>query len=320
MMAELLDAAWRALAVLAAFCVLPLLAGQAEHKVMGHMQGRVGPMEAGGFHGWAQLIADGVKFAQKQDTTPAAADRTVYRLAPAISLLPYLVALALLPWGPGMVAANPPASLLAVLAATAIGVIGTLMAGWSSGNRYSLLGGLRSAGQLVAYEVPLLLSAASVALAAGSLSLTAIVETWEWWWLFWQLPGAFVFLVAAFAELQRPPFDAPIADTELVMGPYTEYSGLRFALFLLAEYAGMVVMALLFTVLFLGGWSGPLPEYLGWLWTAMKASVVVFIFIWARVSWPRVREDQLQRLAWAGLVPVALAQLMLTALVVVMAL
>lgn len=317
---SLLEVTARSFAALAALLVLPLVAGQAEHKVMAHMQGRLGPMYAGGFHGWAQLVADGVKFVQKEDITPAAADRVVFRLAPAVALIPYLVALALIPIHPGLAAAEVPASLLLVLAVTGVGVLGTLMAGWASANKYALVGGMRSAAQLIAYELPLVLSVASIAMAAGTLSLAGVVQAWSPWWLIWQLPGAVVFLVAATAELQRTPFDAPVADSEVVMGPWTEYTGLRFAFFMLAEYAGMVVMGLLFGVLWLGGWQGPLADHLGWLWTLLKGSLVVFLVIWMRVSWPRMREDQLQRLAWVVLVPLALAQLALTAVgVVVMA-
>jgi NADH-quinone oxidoreductase subunit H len=316
-MNPVLDVVLRALAVLAAFLVLPLLVGQTEHKLMAHMQGRLGPMYAGGFHGWAQLVADGVKFVQKEDITPARADRVVFRLAPAVALIPYLVALAAIPVAPGVVGADVPASLLLVLAVMGVGIVGTLMGGWASANKYSLLGGMRAAAQLVSYELPRVLASASVALAAGTLSLTGIVEAWEPWWFLWQLPGAVVFLIAALAELQRPPFDMPIADSEIVFGVFTEYSGLRFAFFLLAEYAGIVVMSLLFSVLYLGGWAGPFPDTLGWLWTLLKGFLVAVVIIWMRVSWPRLREDQLQRLAWVVLVPVALAQLGLTAAVVV---
>jgi NADH-quinone oxidoreductase subunit H len=307
----------KAVVVLAAFLVLPLLVGQTEHKVMAHMQGRLGPMEAGGYHGWAQLVADGVKFTQKESVIPAAADGWVFRLAPGVALVPYLVALAAIPWSASWVAADVPLGLLFVLAVTAVGVLGTLMAGWGSGNKYSLLGGMRAAAQLVSYELPLALAAVSIALAAGTLSLGGIAEAWQWWWLVWQLPGALVFLLAAVAELQRVPFDAPIADSEVVMGPFTEYSGLRFALLLLAEYAGIVVMSLLFAVLFLGGWSGPWSDVLGPVWTLLKAGLVAVVIIWLRVSWPRVREDQLQRLAWLVLLPTALGQVALTAVGVV---
>lgn len=314
---SLLEITLRSLAALAAVLVLPLVAGQTEHKVMAHMQGRLGPMYAGGFHGWAQLVADGVKFVQKEDITPAAADQRIFRLAPAIALIPYVVAMALLPIHPGVAAAEVPASLLLVLAVIGVGVLGALVAGWASANKYALIGGMRAAAQLLAYELPLVLSVASIAMAAGTLSLSAVVEAWSPWWLLWQLPGAIVFIVAATAELQRPPFDAPIADSEVVMGPLTEYTGLRFAFFMLAEYAGMVVMGLLFATLWLGGWQGPLAEHLGWLWTLLKGSLVVLLIIWMRVSWPRLREDQLQRLAWTVLVPLALAQIALTAVGVV---
>lgn len=314
----LLEATLRAVAALAAFLVLPLLVGQAEHKVMAHMQGRLGPMYAGGFHGWAQLVADGVKFVQKEDITPRAADSWVFRLAPAVALVPYLVALALVPVHPGVAAVDVPGSLVLVLAATSVGALGTLMAGWSSANKYSLIGGLRAAAQLVSYELPIVLALASVALAGGSLSLAVLTERWSPLWLLWQLPGAVVFLVAAVAELQRPPFDMPVADAELVMGAWTEYTGLRFAFFLLSEYAGIVVMSLLFATLWLGGWHGPLPDALGWLWTLLKGFVVALLVIWVRVAWPRLREDQLQRLAWLWLVPLALGQLLLTGVGVVL--
>lgn len=308
----------KAVVVLAAFLTLPLAIGQTEHKVMAHMQGRLGPMEAGP-HGIAQLVADGIKFVQKEDVTPAAADRPVFRIAPAVALIPYLVALAVIPWSAAWVAADVPASLLLVLAVTSVGVIGTLMAGWGSGNKYSLLGGMRAGAQLVSYELPLILAAASVAMAAGTLSLTGIVQEWSWWWLLWQAPAAFVFLAASVAELQRTPFDAPVADGEIVFGPLTEYTGLRFAFFLLTEYAGMVLMSLLFTVLFLGGWRGPFADVavVGVLWTLVKASLVGALILWLRVAWPRVREDQLQKFAWLVLLPVALVQLAITGVGVV---
>jgi NADH-quinone oxidoreductase subunit H len=307
----------RAVVVVVAFLLLPLLVGQTEHKVMAHMQGRLGPMYAGGFHGWAQLVADGVKFAQKEEIVPAAADRPVFRLAPAVALVPYLVAMTAIPLSPRVVGADLDAGLLFVLAASAVGVLGVLMAGWSSANKYALLGAMRAAAQLLAYELPLVLAASSVAIAAGSVSLVAIGNAWHPWWLLWQAPAAFVFVVGGIAELQRPPFDMPLADSELVVGPYTEYAGLRFALFLLAEYAGIVVLSALVAVMFLGGWHGPGSGVLGPVWTLLKTGLVALVVIWLRVSWPRLREDQLQRLAWGVLVPVALAQLALTTVVVV---
>jgi NADH-quinone oxidoreductase subunit H len=316
-MPDLLDGVLRAVAVLVAFLVLPLVVGQTEHKVMAHMQGRLGPMYAGGFHGWAQLVADGVKFVQKEDITPAAADRRVFKLAPAVALVPYLVVMVAIPLAPHVVGADLDAGLLFVLAASAVGVLGTLMAGWSSANKYSLLGALRTAAQLLSYELPIVLAASSAAMAAGTLSLSGIAGAWEPWWLVWQAPALVTFFIAGVAELARTPFDMPVADSEIVFGPYTEYSGLRFAFFLLSEYAGIVVLAGLTTVLFLGGWQGPGPEWLGVVWTLVKVGLVSLVVIWLRVAWPRVREDQLQALAWKVLVPLTLAQLALTGVVVV---
>jgi NADH-quinone oxidoreductase subunit H len=317
-MPELLEVLLRVLVVLAAFLVVPLLVGQMEHKVMAHMQARVGPMYAGSFHGWAQLVADGVKFVQKEAVVPDAADRRIFQLAPAVAMIPYLVVLLAIPLGPGLVGQDLDVGLFFVLAVMGAGVLGTLMGAWASANKFSLLGGIRVAAQLVAYELPFVLAAASVAMAAGTLSLIGIVEAWSPWWLLWQAPAMVVFFVAGLAELQRPPFDMPIADAELVLGPYTEYGGLRFAVFLLAEYAGIVILSALTAVLFLGGWRGPFDEQLGWLWTLVKTGLVAFVVVWVRVAYPRLREDQLQRLAWQGLVPLALLQLAITAVGVVM--
>ncbi|MEU7989106.1 NADH-quinone oxidoreductase subunit NuoH [Streptosporangium canum] len=315
-MAGVLDAAVRLVGIVAVFLVLPLVAGQTEHKVMAHMQARLGPMYAGGFHGWAQLIADGVKFVQKEDVIPAAADRRVFALAPGVALIPYLVVMAVIPVGPGLVGVDLDVGLFFVLAVMGVGVLGSIMAGWSSGNKYSVLGGMRSAAQLMSYELPLVLAASSVAMAAGTLSLPGIVEAWQWWWLPWQAIGAVIFFVAGLAELRRPPFDMPIADSEIIMGPLTEYAGIRFALFMLAEYAGIIVVSALTAVLFLGGWHGPLLP--GPVWMLIKVFALVFVVIWLRVSFPRLREDQLQKLAWVGLVPLALIQLALTGVVKVL--
>ncbi|MGW0808367.1 NADH-quinone oxidoreductase subunit NuoH [Nonomuraea sp. NPDC002799] len=302
--------------ILIVFLALPLIIGQTEHKVMAHMQSRLGPMYAGGFHGWAQLIADGVKFAQKEDVIPAAADRRIFMIAPGVALIPYLVVLIAIPIDRDLVAVDLDLGLFFVLAVMGIGVLGSIMAGWASANKYSVLGGMRSAAQLMSYELPLVLAAASIAMAAGTLSIPGIVEAWQWWWLPWQAIGGVVFFLAGLAELRRPPFDMPIAESEIIMGPMTEYTGMRFALFMLAEYAGIVVLSFLTTVLFLGGWHGPfLP---GWLWTLIKVFLLAFVVIWLRVTYPRLREDQLQKLAWAVLVPLALLQLALTGVIKVL--
>jgi NADH-quinone oxidoreductase subunit H len=312
----MLDVVLSFAAILIVFLVLPLIVGQTEHKVMAHMQSRLGPMYAGGFHGWAQLIADGVKFAQKEDVIPAAADRRIFMIAPGVALVPYLLVLIAIPLDRGLVAVDLDLGLFFVLAVMGVGVLGAIMAGWASANKYSVLGGMRSAAQLMAYELPLVLAASSVAMAAGTLSIPAIVEAWQWWWLPWQAIGGVVFFVAGLAELRRPPFDMPIAESEIIMGPMTEYTGMRFALFMLSEYVGIVVLSFLTTVLFLGGWHGPLLP--GWLWTLVKVFALAFVVIWLRVTYPRLREDQLQKLAWAGLVPLALVQLALTGVVKVL--
>ncbi|MEU6715935.1 NADH-quinone oxidoreductase subunit NuoH [Nonomuraea sp. NPDC046802] len=299
--------------ILIVFLALPLIIGQTEHKVMAHMQSRLGPMYAGRFHGWAQLIADGVKFAQKEDVIPAAADRRIFMIAPGVALVPYLVVLIAIPIDRGRVAVNLDLGLFFVLAVMGVGVLGSIMAGWASANKYSVLGGMRSAAQLMSYELPLVLAASSVAMAAGTLSIPGIVEAWQWWWLPWQAIGGVVFFLAGLAELRRPPFDMPIAESEIIMGPMTEYTGMRFALFMLSEYVGIVVLSFLTTVLFLGGWHGPfLP---GWMWTLIKVFLLSFVVIWLRVTYPRLREDQLQKLAWAVLVPLALFQLALTGII-----
>jgi NADH-quinone oxidoreductase subunit H len=312
-MPEWLEVLLRLLVVVGAFLTLPLLVGQVEHKAMAHMQSRVGPMYAGMFHGIAQLVADGVKFVQKEDVVPTAADRTIFKLAPAVALIPYLVAMVAIPVGPGLVGEDLDLGLFFVLAVMGVGVVGTLMGGWASANKFSLLGGIRVAAQLMAYELPFVLAAASVAMAAGTLSLTGIVGEWAPWWLLWQGIAMVVFFVAGLAELQRPPFDMPVADAEIVFGPYTEYGGLRFALFILTEYAGIVLLSALTAVLFLGGWHGPFEDQAGWIWTLVKTFAIAFVVIWVRVAYPRMREDQLQRLAWTGLVPLALLQLAITA-------
>ncbi|MFD9944450.1 NADH-quinone oxidoreductase subunit H [Nonomuraea sp. NPDC059023] len=312
----MLDVILRFAVILAVFLLLPLIIGQTEHKVMAHMQSRLGPMYAGGFHGWAQLIADGVKFAQKEDVIPAAADRRVFMIAPGVALVPYLVVLIVIPIDKNGFGVNLDLGLFFVLAVMGIGVLGSIMAGWASANKYSVLGGMRSAAQLMSYELPLVLAASSVAMAAGTLSLPGILDQWQWWWLPWQAIGGVVFFLAGLAELRRPPFDMPIAESEIIMGPMTEYTGMRFALFMLAEYAGIVVLSFLTTVLFLGGWHGPLLA--GWIWTLIKVFLLAFVVIWLRVSFPRLREDQLQKLAWVGLVPLALVQLALTGVVKVL--
>ena len=251
--------------VMAFFLIVPLVVGYAEHKVLAHMQSRLGPMEAGAFHGWAQLIADGVKFIQKENVVPEAADRTIFTLAPAVAMVPYIAILVVLPFSDSLFALDLDIGIFFVMAMSSVSVIGVLMAGWSSANKFSLIGALRAAAQLIAYELPLVLAAAGVVMLSGVTSMVGIVEAQEsLWYVIPLFPLFLIFMLASLAELSRTPFDMPIADSEIIYGAYTEYGGLKFAFFLLAEYAGIVALSGIAAVLFLGGYQGlpgiPLPD------------------------------------------------------------
>lgn len=301
--------------VLVFFLVAPLGIGYMEHKVLAHMQARLGPMYAGGFHGWAQLMADGVKFIQKEDIVPAAADRWVFTFAPGVVLVPYIVTLVVIPFSPEIFALNLDVGIFFVLAMSSVGVIGTLMAGWASANKFSLIGALRAAAQLIAYELPLVLVAAAIVMEAGTLSLVGIVEDQRDLWNVvypWHLVGFLLFTIASLSELTRPPFDMPVADSEIIFGALTEYTGLKFAFFLLAEYGGIVVMSAIASVLFLGGYLAPpgLSFVPAPLWMAAKIGALSFFVIWFRATYPRLREDQLQRMSWLTMIPIALALIM----------
>src|ERR671919_2875662 len=333
-----LDLLLKVVVVVGFFLVVPLVAGYIEHKGLAHMQDRLGPMEALP-HGVGQLIADGIKFIQKEDIIPDAADRWVFSLAPGVALIPAIVVLAVVPLGPGLFAENLDVGLFFALAVSSVSVIGILMAGWASANKYSLMGGLRAAAQLIAYELPLVLAAAAVVLQAETLSFVGIVEQQFGFTAFgipvpYAVPhvvGISLFFVAALAELNRPPFDMPIADSEIIAGHMTEYTGLRYAFFMLTEYAGMVVLAALATVLFLGGWYiWPGISYpAGWpVWlTAIVAAGVsvgkimtlVFLMVWLRATFPRLREDQLQRMSWLVMIPLGLFNIVIVAIAKVVA-
>jgi len=302
----------KTVAVMGFFLVVPLGVGYIEHKGLAHMQARLGPMEAGRFHGWAQLVADGVKFIQKEDIVPEAADRHVFSLAPAVAMIPYIAILVVLPLGNTVFAENLDVGIFFVLAMSSVSVIGIMMAGWSSANKFSLIGALRAAAQLIAYELPLVIAAAAVVMQAGTLSMVGIAEAQQHlWFIIPQLPGFLIFMMAAFAELQRPPFDMPIADSEIIFGAYTEYTGLKFAFFLLAEYGGIVAFSGIAAVLYLGGYQ-PLPgiPIPGPLMMMGKIGALAFFFIWLRATYPRLREDQLQRFSWLALIPLSLALIM----------
>ena len=297
-----------------------MVIGFAEMKLSAKMQARVGPYFAGGRWGWAQLIADGVKFFQKEDLIPEEADRPVFKVAPVLVLVGTVALLVVIPFGPGLIFRDLSVGVFYALAISSLSTIGILMAGWSSANKYSLMGGLRAAGQLIAYELPLVLAVIGSVMLAGTMSMSGIVEAQieaGYPFVVFQFIGFTVFMIAALAELTRIPFDMPIAESELVMGYLTEYSGFRFLFFFLAEFANMFTLSAIAVTLFLGGyWLPGVPEdmlaYAGPVIVIGKTFILVFIMIWFRWTFPRFREDQLQGLAWKWLVPIALANILLT--------
>jgi NADH-quinone oxidoreductase subunit H len=320
-----------------------LAIGFGELKLSAKMQSRVGPYFAGGRYGWLQLIADGVKFIQKEDIIPEEADRPVFRWAPALVMAATVGLFIVIPfWPEGTIGTvefaqgsvrNLDVGIFFALAISSLSTIGVLMAGWSSANKYSLMGGLRAAGQLIAYELPLVLSVIGVVIMAGTMSLQGIVDAQGGFSFFGfdstslghivppffilQFVGFVIFFTAALAEMSRIPFDMPIAESELVTGYLTEYSGFRFLFFFLAEFANMFTMSALAVTLFLGGYLGPGVETypaLGPLYLVSKISILVFLMIWFRWTFPRFREDQLQNLAWKVLVPLGLANIVVTAI------
>ena len=289
-----------------------------ERKVIGDIQVRFGPSRVGPF-GLLQPIADGIKLMFKEDVVPANADRLIFFLAPALSFVPALIVFAVIPFGPSFVITDVNVGLLYVFAVASLGVYGSVLAGWASNSKYSLLGGLRSSAQMVSYELGLGLSVLGVVMMTGSLSLVDIVEAQKGTWLgilprwniFPQFLGFVIFLISSNAELNRAPFDLPEAETELVAGFHTEYSSMKFALFFMAEYANMIAAAALATTLFLGGWRGPLLPPV--IWFLLKVFAFIFLFIWLRATLPRFRYDQLMGFGWKVLLPLALANVMFTA-------
>ncbi|TYS69660.1 NADH-quinone oxidoreductase subunit NuoH [Sutcliffiella horikoshii] len=291
----------------------------AERKVMGFMQGRLGPNQVGGSWGLLQTVADVLKLLIKEDTIPKLADRPLYIIAPVIAFTPAFMVLATIPFTDRFQFADIGVGLLYYIAISGITTVGVVAAGWASNNKYSLLGGMRAAAQMISYEVPLVMSVIGVVLLAGSLNLNEIVAAQgeTFWFIILQPVGFLIFVIASVAELNRTPFDLPEAESELVAGYHVEYSGFRWAFFMLAEYVYLFAMASLTTVLFLGGWLPPF-EILGFIpgavWFALKFSVVVFVLIWIRVTFPRLRADQLMEFGWKVLLPVALANIFFSAI------
>jgi NADH-quinone oxidoreductase subunit H len=303
-------------------------------KMMSWMQSRLGPQEAGP-RGLLQLLADGVKFLQKEDIIPDNADRYVFKFAPFVVLVSTFLLYVIIPAGPDLIVEDLPAGVFFALAVSSLSVIGVLMAGWASANKYSLMGGLRAAGQLIAYELPMVLAVVGVVIQAGTLSMQGIVMAQADGEIFGfggfglpfvvtQFVGFAVFMVAVQAELTQPPFDMPVAESEIVGGYQVEYSGFRFLLFFLGEFATAFAFAAVASVLFLGGWYVPgidadsnLANIVGPGVLMAKVLLVSFLIFWFRFTYPRFREDQLQAFAWKWLIPISLANILFTSIAVV---
>jgi len=324
--------------VLLTVAVLTLL----ERKVLSWMQDRMGPMEVGPY-GILQPVADGLKLFFKEDIIPAGANKIMFGMAPILVLVPALIGFAVIPFGPSwnvevlgvqfkpFVISDINIGVLYILAFASIGAYGIILGGWASNSKYSLLGGLRSAAQLISYELNVGLAIVGVLLLSGSLSLVTITENqqggfWNWYAFappFPQFVAFVVFFIASIAETNRVPFDLPEAESELVAGFFTEYSGMRFAFFFLGEYANMILVSCVTTVLFFGGWDAPLPILqlpgdLAWIsgimWFALKVGFFLFLFFWIRATVPRLRYDQLMRFGWKVLLPIALGNVVITSI------
>jgi NADH-quinone oxidoreductase subunit H len=309
-----------------------------ERKVIAWAQSRLGPMRVGPY-GILQPVADAVKLMIKEDITPVLADKWVFTVAPIISMVPALIVYAVIPFGPEvnlfgrrvtLYITDVNVGLLYIVSVASIGVYGLILAGYASNSKYPLLASLRASAQLISYEVAVTLTLVSVIMVAGSLSMVSIVRAQEMqhvWYAFIQPVAFLIFFIGGLAETNRAPFDLPEAEQELTGGFHTEYSGMRFALFFLAEYANMIVVSSVATTLFLGGWLRPFPSVAwlsfldivpSWAWFLLKSFVFLYVFIWVRATLPRYRYDQLMRLGWKVLIPLAIANLVVTGIVMVL--
>jgi NADH-quinone oxidoreductase subunit H len=332
----------RVVLVFGALIVSVMLAVWAERKIVADMQTRLGPRRAGPF-GILVTLADGIKLFFKEGITPTEVERPVYILAPVLSLVPAFLAFAVVPFGAGVELfgrqipfqlADLNIGILWVLAMGSLAVYGVVLAGWSSGSAYPLLGGIRSSAQMISYEVGLALGVVAVLMYSGTLRMSEIVAAQEGflrigdvpilprWNIIPQFPAFLIFTTAALAETNRPPFDLPEAETELVAGYFTEYSGIRFAMFYLAEYIHTITVAAVAVTLFLGGWRGPVFDFLPWLWPLvwflLKVVAVIFLFVWVRATIPRFRYDRLMSFGWKILIPWGLVWVLATGAIVVL--
>lgn len=283
-----------------------------ERKVSAAIQQRLGPMEVGPY-GLLQTLADAVKLMGKELITPTSVNRIVFLAAPVITFLPAPLLVASIPIAAGTSVSDLNVGALYILAISNIAFLGILMAGWSSNNKYSLLGAMRAVAQNISYEIPMLLSLMAVVLMAGSLKFSAIVEAQSVPFLLLQPVAFLIYLICSIAESNRTPFDIPEAESELVAGYHTEFTGMRFALFFLAEYTQVFVLSAIITLLFLGGWRGPLLP--GPIWFMLKTYLVIFVVMWIRWTYPRLRSDQLMNFNWRVLLPISIVNLLVTAVI-----
>ncbi|MDM7997610.1 MAG: NADH-quinone oxidoreductase subunit NuoH [Acidobacteriota bacterium] len=307
--------------IFALLAVVVLFLVWLERKISAHIQDRLGPMYVGGWHGWAQTIADALKLLLKEDLVPESSDRVLFKMAPFIVFLGAFAAYVVVPFGVSSYVADLNIGILYVVALGSLSVVGIIMAGWASNNKYSLYGGMRAAAQIISYEIPAAIAIMTVIIPVGSLSMVDIVKAQQGgiqnWFLFrnpFIFFAFFVYFIASLAEVNRTPFDIPEAESELVAGFHTEYSGMRFAFFFLAEYANMLLVACVATTLFLGGWSQVLPgnsQLLpGPVMFFLKAFAIIFVQMWLRWSVPRLRVDQLMYLSWKVLLPISFVLLL----------
>ena len=321
----------RVVIVFFALLILVMLLVWMERKVIADMQTRVGPMRAGP-RGVLITLADGIKLFFKEGITPTLADRPVYLIAPVIAMLPAFLAFAVIPFGTGVTLfgrevpfqiADLSIGILWVLAMTSLMIYAIVLAGWSSGSNYPLLGSVRSSAQMISYEVGMSLAIVAVVMYSNSLRMSEIVASQDKVWnVIPQFPAFVIYLIAGLAETNRPPFDLPEAETELVAGYHTEYSGIKFAMFYLGEYLNTVTVAAVATTLWLGGWRGPAPDVLPWLWPLLwfllKVLVIVYVYIWIRATLPRIRYDRLMAFGWKLLIPFGLAWVLMTGAIIVL--
>jgi NADH-quinone oxidoreductase subunit H len=321
----------RVAVVFFALLILVMLVIWMERKVIADMQTRLGPMRAGP-RGVLITLADGIKLFFKEGITPTLADRPVYLVAPVIAMLPAFLAFAVIPFGTGVVLfgrevpfqiADLSIGILWILAMSSLMVYAIVLAGWSSGSNYPLLGSVRSSAQMISYEVGMALAIVAVVMYSDALRMSEIVASQDRIWnVIPQFPAFVIYLIAGLAETNRPPFDLPEAESELVAGYHTEYSGIKFAMFYLGEYLNTVTVAAVATTLWLGGWRGPAPDVLPWLWPLLwfllKVLVIVYVYIWIRATLPRIRYDRLMAFGWKLLIPFGLLWVMLTGAIVVL--